>query len=135
MTLTLYGDRKSGNCLKVKWALEKRAIPYAWIDVDVMAAETRTPEFLALNPSGQVPVIRLDDGRTLSQSNAIIAWLAEVLSPVPAYQHLVGNADIRLDGDRATGRIPADAPLVQTPARNLPPLDERGNPMHYCPAV
>ena len=37
--------------------------------------------------------------------------------------------------DRATGRIPADAPLVQTPARNLPPLDERDNPMHYCPQV
>ena len=37
--------------------------------------------------------------------------------------------------DRATGRIPADAPLPQTPARNLPPLDERDNPMHYCPNV
>ena len=37
--------------------------------------------------------------------------------------------------DRVTGRCPADAPLVETPARNLPPLDERGNPMHYCPAV
>ena len=38
----------------------------------------------------------------------------------------------RAGWDRATGRIPADAPLVQTPARNLPPLDKRGNPMHYC---
>jgi uncharacterized protein (DUF2236 family) len=37
--------------------------------------------------------------------------------------------------DRATGRIPAEAPLVHTPARNLPPLDERDNPMHYCPKV
>jgi uncharacterized protein (DUF2236 family) len=37
--------------------------------------------------------------------------------------------------DRVTGRCPADAPLVETPARNLPPLDERANPMHYCPAV
>ena len=34
-----------------------------------------------------------------------------------------------------SGRIPADAPLPQTPARNLPPLDERDNPMHYCPEV
>lgn len=41
----------------------------------------------------------------------------------------------RAGWDRATGRIPADAPLVQTPARNLPPLDERDNPMHYCPKV
>ncbi|OBB82102.1 hypothetical protein A5760_14215 [Mycobacterium colombiense] len=37
--------------------------------------------------------------------------------------------------DRASGRIPLDTPLVQTPARNLPPEDERGNPKHYCPTV
>lgn len=41
----------------------------------------------------------------------------------------------RAGWDRATGRCPADAPLVHTPARNLPPLDERDNPMHYCPKV
>jgi uncharacterized protein (DUF2236 family) len=41
----------------------------------------------------------------------------------------------RAGRDRAMGRIPADAPLVHTPARNLPPLDDRDNPMHYCPTV
>ncbi|HYB38374.1 MAG TPA: oxygenase MpaB family protein [Mycobacterium sp.] len=41
----------------------------------------------------------------------------------------------RAGWDRATGRTPADAPLVHTPARNLPPLDERDNPKHYCPGV
>jgi uncharacterized protein (DUF2236 family) len=41
----------------------------------------------------------------------------------------------RAGWDRATGRIPADAPLVHTPARNLPPLDARDNGMHYCPNV
>src|ERR1700756_1611753 len=41
----------------------------------------------------------------------------------------------RAGWDRATGRIPADTPLVQTPARNLPPLDERDDPKHYCPKV
>ena len=41
----------------------------------------------------------------------------------------------RTGWDRATGRIPSDAPLVHTPARNLPPLDKRGDPMHYCPQV
>jgi len=41
----------------------------------------------------------------------------------------------RAGWDRATGRIPADAPLVHTPARNLPPLDARNNGMHYCPKV
>jgi hypothetical protein len=37
--------------------------------------------------------------------------------------------------DRASGRIPADSPLVHTPARNLPPADERPKPTHYCPVV
>ena len=41
----------------------------------------------------------------------------------------------RAGWDRATGRIPADTPLVHTSARNLPPLHERGDPMHYCPRV
>ncbi|WP_422744710.1 oxygenase MpaB family protein [Mycobacterium sp. WMMD1722] len=41
----------------------------------------------------------------------------------------------RAGWDRATGRIGADAPLVQTPARNLPPLEHRGKPIHYCPEV
>ena len=41
----------------------------------------------------------------------------------------------RAGWDRATGRVPADAPLVHTPARNLPPLDARGNGMHYSPKV
>jgi uncharacterized protein (DUF2236 family) len=41
----------------------------------------------------------------------------------------------RAGWDRAMGLVPADAPLPETPARNLPPLDERGNPMHYCPRV
>ena len=36
---------------------------------------------------------------------------------------------------RAAGRIPTDMPLVQTPPRNLPPVDERGDPKHYCPVV
>jgi uncharacterized protein (DUF2236 family) len=41
----------------------------------------------------------------------------------------------RAGWDSATGRIPADAPLVHTPARNLPPLDARDNGMHYCSKV
>jgi hypothetical protein len=41
----------------------------------------------------------------------------------------------RAGWDRVTGRAAADAPLPETPARNLPPLDERDNPMHYCPNV
>jgi glutathione S-transferase len=82
--LTIYGDPISGNCLKVKWTAERLAIPYTWRDVDVTKAESRTPEFLALNPAGQVPTAVLVDGRTLAQSNAIILHLAEGSELIPA---------------------------------------------------
>jgi glutathione S-transferase len=83
MTLQIYGDRVSGNCLKVKWTAEKLGIPYRWIQTDVRQAETRTPEFLAMNPGGQVPVVVLEDGRVLAQSNAIILHLAEGSGLIP----------------------------------------------------
>ena len=86
--LTIYGDPISGNCLKVKWTAETLAIPYTWQDVDVTKAQSRTPAFLALNPAGQVPLVVLDDGRTLAQSNAIILHLAEgsALIPTDVYE-------------------------------------------------
>src|SRR4051812_50194096 len=83
MTLQIYGDRVSGNCLKVKWTAEKLGIPYRWIQTDVLRAETRTPEFLAMNPAGQVPLVVLQDGRPLAQSNAIILHLAEGSDLIP----------------------------------------------------
>jgi glutathione S-transferase len=86
--LTIYGDRISGNCLKVKWTAERLAIPYTWRDVDVTNGETRTPTFLSLNPAGQVPTVVLDDGRTLAQSNAIILHLAEESALIPADAYL-----------------------------------------------
>ena len=81
--ITIYGDPISGNCLKVKWTCERLAIPFAWIDVNVVNRETRTDAFLAMNPAGQVPIIVLDDGRTLAQSNAIILHLAEDTPLIP----------------------------------------------------
>lgn len=84
MTITVYGDGKSGNCLKVRWTLEKLAIPYRWRELDVLKSETRTPDFLAMNPAGQVPLVILSDGRALAQSNAIIVHLAEGSSLIPA---------------------------------------------------
>ena len=84
MTLKIFGDPRSGNCLKVKWVAQRLDIPYEWQDVDVMTGATRTPEFLAMNPAGQVPTVVLDDGRTLAQSNAIIVHLAEGSDLIPA---------------------------------------------------
>jgi glutathione S-transferase len=84
MTLRIYGDPRSGNCLKVKWTAQALDIPYEWLDVDVMTGATRTPEFLAINPAGQVPTVVLPDGRPLAQSNAIILHLAEGSHLIPA---------------------------------------------------
>lgn len=87
MPITLYGNSISGNCLKTKWTAERLGIPYRWVEIDILRGESRTPEFLALNPVGQVPVMQLEDGRTLAQSNAIILYLAEGsrLVPTDAY--------------------------------------------------
>lgn len=81
--MRVYGDSISGNCLKVKWTADRLGLGYDWVETDVLKAETRTPEFLALNPAGQVPLVILDDGRPLAQSNAIILHLAETSALVP----------------------------------------------------
>ncbi len=88
MTLLIYGDRVSGNCLKVKWTADHLGIPYRWLQTEVREGASRTPEFLALHPAGQVPVVVLEDGRALAQSNAIILHLGEgsALIPTDAYQ-------------------------------------------------
>ena len=82
--LKIHGDLNSGNCLKVKWVCDHLSLPYEWIAVDTMKGESRTPEFLALNGAGQVPVVALDDGRALAQSNAIIRYLARDSDLVPS---------------------------------------------------
>src|SRR5215469_4874067 len=82
--ITIYGDSISGNCLKIKFVCDRLGIAYRWIETSVLKAETRTPEFLALNPADQVPVVKLADGRTLAQSNAIILYLAEGSDLIPA---------------------------------------------------
>ncbi|MFT4251677.1 MAG: glutathione S-transferase family protein [Caulobacter sp.] len=88
MTLRIFGDGKSGNCLKVKWTAEQLRLPYEWIEVDILEGESRTPEFLAMNPAGQVPTVILEDGRPLAQSNAILLHLAEGSALTPADPYL-----------------------------------------------
>ena len=79
----IYGDQKSGNCLKVKWTADHLGLVYDWQDVDVLKGETRTEDFLAINPAGQVPCLIRQDGRILAQSNAIIFHLAEGSGLIP----------------------------------------------------
>ena len=75
--LTLYGDSISGNCLKTKWTADYLDIDYDWVEISVVDGGTRSDAFMQMNPSGQVPVMRLPDGRILPQSNAIMLYLAE----------------------------------------------------------
>ena len=85
MSMTIvHGDSISGNCLKVKWTLDRLGLPYRWIETGVLTGETRTPAFLAMNPAGQVPLVVLPDGRPLAQSNAILLHFAEGSDLIPA---------------------------------------------------
>jgi glutathione S-transferase len=74
---TVYGMSDSGNCYKVRLALEQLALPYRWVETDTGRGDTRTPEFLAMNPNGKVPTLRLEDGGFLPESNAILHYLAD----------------------------------------------------------
>ncbi len=82
--MKIYGDSISGNCLKVKWIADFLGLKYAWIETSVLKGESRTADFLAMNPAGQVPAVVFDDGRALAQSNAIILHLAEGSDLIPA---------------------------------------------------
>jgi len=74
---TLYSMQKSGNSYKVRMLLARLGIRYRLIETDIFKGETRTPEFLAKNPEGYVPVLELPGGRYLGESNAILVYLAE----------------------------------------------------------
>ena len=74
--MKLYGDARSGNCYKIQLLLALIDRPYTWVAVDIMKGEAQTADFLAKNPTGKIPLLELDDGRYLSESNAIINYLA-----------------------------------------------------------
>jgi glutathione S-transferase len=74
---TLYDFPDSGNGYKVRLLLAHLSLPYAYVPRDILAGETRTAEFLALNPNGRIPLLVLPDGTALAESNAILFYLAE----------------------------------------------------------
>jgi glutathione S-transferase len=75
--ITIHGFSPSGNCHKVRLLLEQLGRPYLWIETRSDIGATRTPEFLALNPNAKVPVLVRDNGEVLTESNAMLCWLAE----------------------------------------------------------
>ena len=90
--MKIYGDTKSGNCYKVQLVCNLLNIDHQWIDIDILAGDTKSDDFLSKNPNGKIPLLELDNGETLSESNAIINYLAS-------------GSDLYPDGGLAQARV------------------------------
>jgi glutathione S-transferase len=82
--LRVYGDIQSGNCYKVKLLLSQLGRPHEWVFTDIRKGETRTPDYLARNPNGRIPLLEYEPGRYLAESNAILYYLGEGTRFLPA---------------------------------------------------
>jgi len=82
--MRLYDYLDSGNGYKVRLLLSHLQIEYDLVPVDILKGESRTTEFLRRNPNGRIPVLELDDGTFLTESNAILFYLAEGTPYLPA---------------------------------------------------
>ena len=75
--LRLYDNHLSGNGYKPRLLLAHLGQTYERVEVDILKGETRTPAFLAMNPNGRIPLLALEDGAYLAESDAILYYLAE----------------------------------------------------------
>jgi len=81
--LKVFGDSQSGNCYKVQLLMHHLEIKHEWVSVDILAGDTRSPEFLAKNPNGKIPLLQISSEDYLTESNAILNYLAEGTSYLP----------------------------------------------------
>ena len=82
--LRLYDNHLSGNGYKPRLLLAHLGSTYEAVEIDIMKGESRTPEFLARNPNGRIPVLELENGTCIAESNAILHFLAEGSRFLPA---------------------------------------------------
>lgn len=82
--ITIYGMTDSGNCYKPRLLMAKLDRPFRHVEVNAMDGSTRIPDFLSKNPNGKVPLLELEDGRLLAESNAMLLYLAEGTRLIPA---------------------------------------------------
>src|ERR1700747_3144100 len=75
--ITVYGYSPSGNCHKLKMMLGHLGREHRWVETDSAHGATRTPQYLAKNANGKGPMLEVEDGCILTESNAILCWLAE----------------------------------------------------------
>jgi glutathione S-transferase len=80
---TLYSMQRSGNCYKARLAFAQLRIPYELVEIDILKGENRSPEFLAKNPNGRVPLLEVAPGRYLPESNAILWYVGGGTPLVP----------------------------------------------------
>ena len=133
--ITVYGYSPSGNCHKLRMLLGHLGEDYRWIETDSARGATRTAEYLSKNPNGKVPMVELDDGRIMVESNAILCWLAD------RTKYLAGDAWQRAqtlswmffeqyshEPYVAVARFICGWTRLDSPRRaDLPKLRERGN--------
>jgi glutathione S-transferase len=127
----LYDDPRSGNGYKVRLLLSHLGHRYEYVPLDVAKGETQTAAFLAKNANGKIPLLEVDDGRFLPESNAILFFLAQATPYWPAdafeqaevmqwlffeqYSHEPNIATVRYwVSIRGTGLSPVEQELVET---------------------
>lgn len=81
--MKIYADIKSGNCYKIALLCSLQTIPHQWISLDILKGDTKSPEFLAKNSNGKIPLLETDSGQYLAESNAILHFLAHGTSLLP----------------------------------------------------
>jgi len=74
---TLFGDHRSGNCYKAALILKLTGRTFRWLETDILKQQSRTEEFLSINPNGRVPLLQLPGGEYLAESNAMLIHLSE----------------------------------------------------------
>ena len=84
MSFVLYDYLSSGNGYKCRLVLKALGMPYQLVQLDIVKGETRTPEFLAINPNGKIPVLMVQGRGPIAESHAIIAYLAEGSFLIPS---------------------------------------------------
>ena len=84
MSLVLYDYLPSGNGYKCRLVLKALGMPYELRQMNIVAGATRTPEFLAINPNGKIPVLMVAGRGPIAESHAIIGYLAEGSPLVPS---------------------------------------------------
>jgi len=82
--LRLYDYLPSGNGYKVRLLLAQLAVPFELVALDITKGATRTPEFLAKNPNGRIPLLEVEPGKYLAESTAILFYLSEGTPFLPA---------------------------------------------------